>query len=382
MLLGVACGFAIGNFVINIAPQAISGLMASHGFSAARAGATNSIEIGAIAATCMLLSPVLHRFDHRRSIAFGSALLIVCNLVTAVASGPALIAGIRGVAGVGTGVVLAAASSALVMATDPDRLYAQAALLISLVMTGVIYFIAGVKQSFGHAGLMLAFSGVVLVCTLPAIRLIPRANPVKEQTLRAFREVLLGAGALSVIAMLVFSVLEGSIWNFAERAAMNVGLDDRQVGLLLSVSMFSGLIGAVVSVLAGHALGREWPIIVGSALIGLCGLFIYNPPSTALLVGSLAIFNLGYFLVIPFIFGGSSELDASGRLSATVAGVQVLGGAIGPGFAGAVIERYSYAVLGYTCLALAALTAIAGTGMALAIRRSGEGLPPVTGPVA
>ncbi|MGE0542173.1 MAG: MFS transporter [Dehalococcoidia bacterium] len=373
LLIGVAGGFAISNFIINVAPQAISGLMDSHGFSEVQAGIVNSGEIGAIGVSCMALSSMLNRLDRGRVVAIGVGLLLICNLLAGSVAGFAAVAALRIVAGLGAGLVLAVAGAALVAAADPDRLYAQAALGITLVMTAVIYVVAGLKQSFGYAGLMAAFAALVLVCAIPAIRILPRAHAEIPREHAGLGGVW-GAGLLGVIAMLLFSILEGGIWNFAERAALRAGLDGDQIGRLLAASMFSGVVGAAVPVLFGHRMGREWPILLGTALIGCCGWFTYAPPSSLHLVIGIAFFNLGYFLVIPFLFGGCAELDATGRLAATVAGVQVLGGALGPVFAGLVIDGFGYTALANASLLLAALTGLCGTGMALAVRRTRRAL--------
>jgi len=374
LMLGVACGFAIGNFIVNIAPQAISGLMDTYAFQESEAGLINSIEIMALALVCTLLSPILHRIDHRKLIVVGTAMVIAGNAGAALVADFTGLALFRGFAGAGAGMILAAAGAAVAAARDPDRLYAEVAAVITVSMTVAIFLLAGIKENWGYPGVMVAFGGAALLCVVPMLYLIPAVNPGAEEDRGGFFTVLIGPGFFGIFAMLVFSVLESSIWNFAERAAINAGLDEHQIATLLAVSMLSGLIGAALTVVAGKTFGRELPIAAGCALIGLCGYFMYDPPSRALLIGSIAIFNLGYFFVIPFIFGGCAQLDKSGRLTGVAAGMQVLGGAVGPGFAGFVLSSLGYTSLAVVCLSLAAVAALAGISMALLIRRHNRGV--------
>jgi len=373
LMIGIACGFAIGAFIINVAPQAISSLMDSYGFSESQAGMINTVEIAMGAISCTLLSPLLLvRFDHQRLIVAGCVLIILGSLSVLAVSSFTSIALLRAIAGLGTGLVLAAASSGLVHAKDPDKLFAEVAVVITLTMTIVIYALASIKAAWGYSGLMLVFSSFAFACCLPMVKLIPKGKPVEEQSSKPLISILKGAGGLGALSMLMFTVLESGIWNFAERAALSVGLDEEQIAMLLSISMASGLAGAILTIVAGKMFGRELPIIIGCAVMGLCGLFIYNPPATIFLIVSIAIFNLSFFFVIPFIFGGCAESDSEGRMTAIVAGMQATGGAIGPSLAGFTIENYGYAFLGYTCLALAAAAAMLGSAMALQLRRDSK----------
>jgi MFS family permease len=370
LLVGITCGFIVGVFLINIAPQAISGLMDAYAFSESQAGLVNTVEIAAGAISCTFLSPILLvRFEHRSLIVAGSAAIIAAGFGTLFLEDITAIIILRALAGLGAGLILASASAALALARDPDRMFAEISVAITLLMSVMIYLLAGVKASWGYSGLMIVFSGVVLLLCYPMLRLIPETKVEDTATSAPLREVLLGAGGVGALSMFVFTVLESGIWNFAERASINAGISEQQIAQLLTISMASGLLGAVMTIVAGKMFGRELPIITGCVLIGLFGFFIYNPPSPIFLIVSIALLNLAFFFTIPFLFGGCAECDSEGRMSAIAAGMQAAGGAIGPFFAGFIVENYGSSVLANTCLALAGIAAVLGVSMAAILRK-------------
>lgn len=372
LLLGIACGIAIGNFVVNSAPQVISSLMHDYGMSEGESGIINSIEMISIAVSCAITSMILPRFDHKKLVLTGVFMVVLCGLLGLTSQSTIEIQLLRALSGIGAGIILATASSAVSNSKDPDRLYAEIAAVITVVMTIVIVVLSTIKETWGYAGMMLFYSTFTALCCIPMLKYIPRRNFRMRRKSLEFSGKLTLPAIFGVISIFIFSVMESSIWNFSGQASLAVGLSESEVTLLLAASLASGLLGAALAIILGKVVGRSIPILFGCLTIGACGYTVYNPYGELYLVLAVILFNLAYFFVIPFIFGACSEVDLSGSVVALGSGMAIFGAALGPAVAGKIIDQYELSAVGFFCLMLAFASGTLGMAMDYSINAEKE----------
>ncbi len=354
LLLGALPGLALGNFAIFSSPIYIGSLMDGLGFSADRAGLTSSVEIGAVALTCVVLSASLGSLPLRKLALGGIAGIVICNLVSAVLSDPWLLIGLRAGAGAGAGMCLAVAGALISRGADPDR-------MVGLLLVVNILIMAVMLTVLGHAKTLWMFTGFLAVFTALAVVLLPLLLLLSDDSAaetprpgsHAVRQRMLLLGGLGLVAFFMFCLLEGSVWSFSERGGAALGLSDGDIGELLATSQLSGLVGGALAAFLGARLPRIFPILLGTLMMGLAGLVIYQTGSPLFYGVFLSVFSLGFFVAFPYLIGAFARLDSEGRWVARANGVNLMGGAMAPFVAASVVTSASYGVLGYFCMMLA-----------------------------
>jgi MFS family permease len=124
-------------------------------------------------------------------------------------------------------------------------------------------------------------------------------------------------------------------------------LDESGMGLVLSLSTLGGLLASGLVGIAGRRLGRTAPLAVallaGAALKLLSG--TVTDPTWYIAV--IIAWNTIYILAFIYIVATAAALDASGRWSAPVLGVYLIGSSFAPFFGTFVSAAAGYDVLGY-----------------------------------
>ncbi len=354
-MIGALAGINLGNIAIFTAPIYIGSLMDSFGFTENQTGLISTLEIGAVAVTCLLLSRWLGSFSLQKLAMTGAIATLIINVITISLNDYVSILLSRTLAGVGAGLCLAATSALLSRMKDPDQIVGIMLAVNTVIMVIVIGVLGYVKAAWQFPGIMAVFAINVIVF-LPLLLLLP-SQPLKHS--RANRrepsapDHRLGLGILGVSLLFLFCTVEGGVWAFAERSGSNLGIADGDIGLLLATAQVAGLAGAIIAAVWGSKIPRLYPIVIGSGLMGLAGLFIYQTDSQLIYGLFLGAFSFGFFIAFPYMIGACARLDADGRWAARANGINLLGGAIAPIIAALIITSSDYQALGTFCFCLA-----------------------------
>ena len=167
----------------------------------------------------------------------------------------------------------------------------------------------------------------------------------------------------AILATLVFFAGASAIWAFIERIGAQGGHDPAAVGVLLSVTLISAVIGSILAAVIGGRFGNVRPFLAGGLtfLIGL-GFLAASQQFPLYAIGACIItFAIGFML--PVAITEIAELDVDGRyvvLSVPAIGV---GAMAGPGIAGMLTQSGGFTpllIFGGTVIVIAsALIAIA-----------------------
>ena len=370
--LEALAGFLIGNLTIFSSPLYIGALMDGLGADERQAGLVCSLEIGAVAVSCVLFSGWLDKLPLRRLGIAGVCLAATGNLLSLSQDALAYLSVLRIFCGIGSGMCLAACSAIISRASDPDRVAGAVVGLNTVLMVMVIAAIGFMKQRFMFDGVTGIYLIVLVLAFFPLLMLPGTATgtevhaPSKEQfdSRSIFRLGVFGVGLL-----FIYCVVEGSIWSFSERSGVNLGLTGTRIGLLLSAAQVAGLCGAAVSAAAGKRIRRDIPLVTGSIIMGIAGYLVYNTGQTWIYELSILGFSFAFFLGFPYLIGGCAMLDGEGRWAARATGINLIGAAAAPFLAGNIIAASGYGKLGQFIIILALICVAGGLMFSAGLQR-------------
>lgn len=359
----------VGFMTANLVPVMIVALTGERGFSDTDAGMLMTGSLLACAITCLFTSKWAAG-NGRYAVARAGLVLTAAGFGAAafIPSAPVVVAGVL-IGGMGAGGAVSAGGAALGALRNPDRASGISGFTNRAIVSVVLFVIpalgAGMGSAFGLlAGLALAAlfttawlpnrpgtpaTGTRGTSTTAATALAAPAHPRTSRT-----TTLAGVGLLACFA--VWALSEDSLWAVAATmGADQAQLDETGMGLVLSLSTLGGLLASGLIGVAGRRLGRTAPLAValvaGAALKLLSGI-VTDP---GLYMAVIIAWNTIYMLAFIYIVAAAAALDASGRWSAPVLGVYLVGSSFAPFFGTFVSAAAGYDVLGYV---LAAMTLV------------------------
>jgi predicted MFS family arabinose efflux permease len=311
-------------------PVLVDTLRTHAGLSGREAGLLVSMELAAAAITTICLSALFPRHTARPLALTGAAVTIAGTLVTFISSAPAILTGSRLAAGIGAGMVGAGATSLLSRVIDKEKIIAV--LTISSILDAALWLavLPYMVDRLGYRAPYLCLLAVDLIGTLLLLRL-----PVMRNKLRETRQVSSSPNAFSsllvVSAVFLTQLGQGAFWSMEETYGRAAGLNDRGIGIILSISTLILLLGAMMAAWVGDRWGRFTTLF---ALLGVNAIAIFIVGTTSVhwvyVTANIvqAITNLSSVI---YQLGLSARVDRLGRTVAMSTALVTLGNGVGPG---------------------------------------------------
>jgi predicted MFS family arabinose efflux permease len=356
LLVAVIAATGVGNSGTSPLPVMLGALIDALGLDERQAGLLGSVEVLAAAVGSMMLAPWAARIPHRR-LAIAATLLATGGYVlSALADGYGEVLAARLATGFFCGLVLATGNAAAAASADPDRFFARVLFAMGLVAGLLFLALPQTLGPWGYAGGFLLLGGICFV-SLPLFGWLPnRAEPAPSAADSdgdaPAATVLTVAGLLG--AALFHGMNTQVMWAFSERIGVRVGLSLEEIGLVLAVTTWVGLVGALLASWLGTRLGRSLPLLGGIAAVTLTVWGVAQSEVPEVYVVALVTWGLTFFFVMPYMMGTAAALDRSGRWTAAVGAALLFGAAFGPYTAGEVITRWGYPGLEWLVLACGA----------------------------
>lgn len=351
IVVGAIAYQVIGGLAPQMSPFIVAGLIDGLALSERDAGIVASVELFALAATAISIAPLLPRFSYRRAGLSAVVLTLIAQAASIAANGWASLVLLRGLAGVGEGALYAMSLSIVAShCKNPEKVFGCFQLVWAI--GSVALFSAGgvVTAAFAHQGIFTLIAGITLLFS-PLLFLIPDIRAVKgEQSASIASAPLLGV--LLLAAIVLYIAVSAGLFAFSGPMGERVGLDTSEVGYILTISTLVGLGGAGAATAVNIRWGRAIPIsaFCFSYVLVVLTLCLWKNPwaySVAVIVSAVL-----YYFSLPYLFGLAAALDQSGRWAAAAGSANLLGFAVGPIFAGAVIAASGYASLAVLCVAM------------------------------
>ncbi|WP_248762751.1 MFS transporter [Pseudarthrobacter sp. SSS035] len=340
----------VGFMTANLVPVMIVALTGELGFSVTEAGTLMTASLLACAASCLATSR-WSAHGGRYVVARAGLALAALGFGAAafVPSVPVVVAGVV-LGGLGAGGAVSAGGAALGALRNPDRASGINGFTNRTIVSVVLFTIPALGAGMGSAfGLLAGLALAALLTTgwlpdRPATYASAASSPAAaKKPLRT--PTTAGVGLLICFALWALS--EDSLWAVAgTMGAEQAGLDETGMGLALSLSTLGGLLATAVVSLFGRRLGRTIALAVALVAGGLLKLLAgaVTDPGWYLVV--IIAWNTLYAAAFVYIIAVAAALDASGRWSAPLLGVYLIGSSFAPVFGTSLSAAIGYAGMG------------------------------------
>ncbi|TLM81301.1 MFS transporter [Pseudarthrobacter sp. NamE2] len=341
----------VGFMTANLVPVMIFALTGERGFSDTAAGTLMTGSLLACAAACLLTSR-LAAGNGRYLVARAGLVLTTAGFGAAafIPSAPVVVAGVL-VGGLGAGGAVSAGGAALGALRNPDRASGISGFTNRAIVSVVLFVIPALGAGMGSAfGLLagLALAALFTTSWLPGKPAAPATPAMAVAAPKAVsgKTTIAGFGLLACFALWALS--EDSLWAVAgTMGADQAQLDETGMGLVLSLSTLGGLLASGLIGVAGRRLGRTVPLAVALAAGAVLKMLSGVVTDPGLYMAVIIAWNTIYMLSFIYIVAAAAALDASGRWSAPVLGVYLVGSSFAPFFGTFVSAAAGYDVLGY-----------------------------------
>lgn len=314
-----------------VLPYLIAAAVDGLRFHEAKAGLAATLEVAAMASASFAVAPVVSRASLRRTASAGCALALVGNAGSIVLTAWHAVFSARLLAGLGAGAALAAGQAAAARAAEPQRLFARVVFWRALGFAFLMPLFPLALGGAGHRGVYACMAAMTLACLLGCRRLPPEHGPARGRAGAALDRI--GAGAV-LTATVLFAVGDASLWSFSERLGLAAGLPRRHLGIVLSLSVLSGLVGSALAARTGSTHRSRLPVICGCSLAAAAAVAVSRADGLVTFGSLLLVYNGAVFFMLPFLFGCAAQIDPGGRVAAAAGGALLAGTAVGPTVAG------------------------------------------------
>jgi MFS family permease len=370
-IVAVCVGCGLAHVGTSTMPFQIGALVDGTHRSASEAGLFGFVQVGALAAGMIFISPWVDRVAPRR-IAVGSCLLAaLANTGLYLLHALPLQLVFAALAGLGYGFVFAATVSGAAATREPDRVYAigNGGALLIVVCVMALLPMAGAR--LGALGIFAALGSLAVVSS-PFFVGFTSGRRGEETRLAVWR--VPGVPGL-LFAWAAFSTGTGALYAFSERIGKSINLPPAQIALVLSAGVFVGLIGTAVAAVLGRRVNRPWALVVGLCGSGLSCLLLGFAANLVVFAAGVFVYWVFYMFLYSYLLGTAAVLDPAGRAGTLGGGLERLGYGVGAGVGGILAEHATYSstgVLGFCGCALGLALGCPSLFRALKLRNTGS----------
>lgn len=360
-ILAVAITSLVGANTTYFAPIEIGTIMDRFSLSAAKGGAIVSIELGCVALTSLLAGGWLSRADTHRIALLACLFTALINLACALPiENIAILIVLRALAGIGSGLAFAISCIWTARSAQPARVYGIGILLVSIVTAAAMLPLSSAAERWGPQA-VFPLIGLILICATLALLWVrpaeqPGIDPAHHSSAAAVTQISrIGLYAAVILSNMALSI----IWQFAERLGRQYGFSAIDIGVVLSFSVAAGIGGSMIAALVGDRWGYARPLLSGIALSAFCGVLVSVQPDYMGYAIAVALSQVGFLFIMPFLIGFGSWLDMSGKRAAVAGGLALTASAISPIVGGTIVDLLSARASGWACAIFALMAMIA-----------------------
>jgi predicted MFS family arabinose efflux permease len=357
----LACLATAGFFYINIMAAIVDGLIKGLGFTKPQAGMVASFNIYGASVGALVAALIVPRIDWKRALVALFTALIVVDLVSTQVVAPTPLMLVRALHGLIGGTSVGIGLSVIARTAAPDRAFGML-LVVQFGLGGLgVMLLPGLVPTYGTAVLFEVLAALTLV-TLVMTLLLPRSRigVAARRTSVAAVDAGRFTALVTLPSIFLFQAANMALSAFIIGLGEAAGLPSAVVTSALGWATWLGAGGAVAVIMIGARWGRFWPLLA-AMLLTLVGTAAFHYSASAAVYFAANVGTaITWSFVIPYLFGMSSQFDASGRMAAWCGLFSKLGLASGPLAAGYLVRGEDYSLLinlSVACLVLSALAA-------------------------
>ena len=138
----------------------------------------------------------------------------------------------------------------------------------------------------------------------------------------------------------------GGIWTFSVQQGTSVGLSERAVGVMLAWMIPAGLAGGAFAAWIHRRAGLTAPICIASVLAALTCVIVATARTPLHFGLAFAVYAATYMFAISALQTAGVKADPSGRLSAVMFGMTLVGCAVGSYVVGLLLDSGHSSMIG------------------------------------
>ena len=340
--------YGIGYLSYMLMPLQIGALIEFLHLNEAQVGVIATAELVSLALALFVIAPRIASFSKLRLGRIGAGLVFIGHALSACSDTYSLLLMCRMLTGLGAGMVLAAGNAVVASSANPQRLFALILTIGQMQAACLLFLMPLFISRWGHSGaygFLASWTALmfVLIQKIPD-QIATLLSESEEQSKMNWRILLLP----TVLAMALVGTCDASLWTFQERIAASLGLDQETTGLVLGGALISGMLGAGLAAIVGSRFGKILPVCCGFLWMAICYLVITMTTKPALYIFFELSYLFAYCFVIPYLFVINGELDRNGGAMVAANACNLAGISLGPIFAGFLIVKGGYPIIGMT----------------------------------
>jgi predicted MFS family arabinose efflux permease len=342
-----------------------------------QAGLTvTSFLLGVVAAS-LLLAPLFNRLPRRLIAIGGYGTAAGAFFAAAHGAGSASLIVLHVIAGAGVGCGLSMTHGAIGRSSNPHRLFAIAGTALGLFAVAFYGAVPALIAARGGQVLFTVIGALMAIAALASLMFPRTPDDIRPVSASATSTPITRATLYALAGLVCLTLNQATVFSFMERIGVARGFGQDRVNLVLAIV---GIVNLFPAALAGLFQRRLSPLtvaiaapIVQSALaIAITSSMVFPPFAAA-----ASVFAFVVIFAHTFLFGLIARLDPTGRATASMPAVLMIGSALGPALAGTVSQRLGFGGLGISavCVAMVGIACFVRAGRAVRPAPAAAGSP-------
>ncbi len=361
-LLGGITLLVIGNAPATILPFIVGTLEEGFNLSKQSIGLVVSTELIAIAMSAIFFGSQISKLNTRLSSLLGCSIVIVgyflCTLVETIE----YLQIIRGVSGIGSGLLISCGHKVLSSSQNPERTY-SAYLLITSLCGATFIWIAGIAAEDGGYYQVFATFGFIFLLLSPLFFFIKKQSPtIKAKEEASGFSIYSPIFIYMIVGIFFFSIASGGMWAFNERLGVEIGLSQSVIGKILSFSLLMGLLAPILVWFIGDKFGRKKPILLCFILVLSSYFYMLSYMNPISYITGNLVWNFIFIVAYIYALAAAASLSPEGKLASWMNSTGLLAQASSPVIFGWILGAQSFTnllpylmvsiLISYVCVSL------------------------------
>jgi predicted MFS family arabinose efflux permease len=351
-------------------PVWVGALVQYYALDFERAGLTVTTFLLGVVAASLSLAPLFNRLPGRLVAIGGYGTAAAAFFAAAQGAGSANLIVLHVIAGAGVGCGLSMTHGAIGRSSNPHRLFAVAGTALGVFSVAFYGSVPALIAARGGQVLFTFIGAVMSIAALASVMFPGKpdaAGPVPAATASASSAPITRAAWYALAGLVCLTLNQATVFSFTERIGVARGFGQDRVNLVLAIV---GIVSLFPAALAGLLQRRLAPLTVAiAAPIAQSVLAIVITTSTVYppFAAAASVFASVMIFAHTFLFGLIARLDPTGRATASMPAVLMIGSALGPALAGTVSQRLGFGGLGASavCVAVVGITCFVRAGRAV-----------------
>lgn len=320
-------------------PIMVGALAEQFSFPEAMLGGVAAADLAGFSLACLWVYLKGYRIQWKYQVAVSALLVVLANIGCSAADDFISLLILRGVAGIGSGVLYSIATLAIgrsEAATSQFGWSMAAQALVAMLYLGALPHLLAI---YGLAVLYWLLALMALICGLMAFGMQTIAAKTTRDAANLNSGIVFRLGSLVLMGVFVLYLGQGGYTAFIERIGFESGIDAEFIGYCLAASTFAGIVAGLVAGYQSGKLGMRIPLLlvfVGQTIAVSLLFDSFITPMAYL--AAVVLYNFFWTYVVPYHLSLIAQQDSGGRLIALAPAVQGAGLAVGSGLSGGLLE--------------------------------------------